>query len=110
MKMMNPHLVVELVVDNVVQLIVVLLDVDVEPTVLNCYDVVAPWRCPLRMLHPLNSKELVESCRWCKDFLVEHEVNVVDHCCAIRGVDLQETVVLMMDHVMLEVVLSLVIG
>ena len=23
-------------------------------------------------------------------FLVEHEVDVVDHCCAIRGVDLQQ--------------------
>ena len=44
MTMMNPYLVVELVVDNVVQLVVVLLDVDVELTVLNCYD---PFCCTL---------------------------------------------------------------
>ena len=95
MTMMNPYLVVELVVDNVVQLIVVLLDVDVESPCAKLY-MSPPFLllhlgdahsgcCTLLMPIPDVAPPEVKTC--CKmtmvrkKFLVEHEVDVIDGFC-----------------------------
>ena len=58
-------------------------DVDVELTI----ELSSPY---LDVDLVVDNKNLLKAADGASDFLVEHEVDVVDHCCAVRGVDLQQ--------------------